>query len=282
MRLLPSVLILYSFVLASVGACGGGDDYADRMAREHAGETPTATGATLGGSGTATGESVEYAIGNGLTATGYLSVPETGADGLPGVIVIHEWWGLNDNVRAMADKLAEEGYAALAVDLYGGAVAEDAGRARELMQQAGSDTDAARGNLVGAYHYLTDSLDAPSVGSVGWCFGGGMSLEAALALPDDLDATVIYYGRTTDDRDALAALQMPILGLFGAEDQGIPVDGVRAFEAALNELGKSVEIHVYDGAGHAFANPSGQSYRADAAEDAWQRTTAFFAEHLNR
>ena len=182
----------------------------------------------------------------------------------------------------MADKLAGEGYAALVVDLYGGQVAENPEQARTYMQAAMGDIAQARANLVGAYSFLADSLGSPRIGSVGWCFGGGMSLEAALALPNDLDATVIYYGRTTPDPEVLRPLNVPIVGFFGADDGGIPVDGVRAFEAALKSLEKDVEITIYEGAGHGFANPSGTGYRAEAAEDAWARTKAFFARHLAR
>jgi carboxymethylenebutenolidase len=267
-------------VLLVASACGGGDDRDRRMEREHAGETPTATDATRGLRGTTVGADVVYAAGSGTTATGYLSLPEAGASGIPGVIVIHEWWGLNDNVRRLTDRLAEAGYAVLAVDLYGGVVAEDSELASELSQKVSADMDVARANLVGAYSYLADSLDAPAVGSVGWCFGGFMSLEAAMELPEDLDAAVIYYGRTTDDRERLGPLQVPILGHFGGEDQGIPLDGVRAFEAAMTDLGKEIQVYVYEGAGHAFANPSGQAYQPEAAETAWARTTAFLAQHL--
>ena len=101
-------------------------------------------------------------------------------------------------------------------------------------------------------------------------------------MPGEIDAAAIYYGQLVTDRDRLAALDMPVLGIFGAEDQGIPVSQVRAFETALKELGKDAEIEVYEGAGHAFANPSGERYVASAAEDAWQKTLAFFDEHLRR
>ena len=123
-------------------------------------------------------------------------------------------------------------------------------------------------------------MGATKIGSIGWCLGGGMSLRTALLHPQDLDAAVIYYGRVQTDREVLAPLEVPILGLFGAEDQGIPVATVRAFEATLKELGKDARIHIYEGANHAFANPTGNRYHAEAAGDAWARTLAFFAEHL--
>ena len=122
---------------------------------------------------------------------------------------------------------------------------------------------------------------APRVASLGWCFGGGWSLNTALLFPEDLDAAVIYYGQVTDDETRLSPLEVPILGLFGSEDRGIKVDSVRRFEAALERLGKNYEIHVYEGAGHAFANPSGNNFNAEYADDAWRRTLDFLRGHLD-
>lgn len=122
----------------------------------------------------------------------------------------------------------------------------------------------------------------PSIGVVGWCFGGGWSLQTALALGDGIDATVIYYGRLVTDPAELEPLTSPVLGIFGSLDQGIPVETVREFESALDSLGKEATIHVYEGADHAFANPSGTRYNAEAAEDAWEKTMAFFAQNLRR
>ena len=117
---------------------------------------------------------------------------------------------------------------------------------------------------------------------VGWCFGGGWSLGTTLLMPGKIDGTVIYYGHLETDPAKLAAIKHPVLGLFGAEDKSIPADSVRAFESALKKQGTPVEIKIYDGAGHAFANPSGGNYRPDAAKDAWQRTTAFLARNLKK
>ena len=126
----------------------------------------------------------------------------------------------------------------------------------------------------------TGERGATAVGTIGWCFGGGWSLAASLANPEAVDATVIYYGRLETDPARLAALASPVLGLFGSEDRGIPASSVREFEAALASLGKPAEIVIYDGANHAFANPSGGRYDPEAAQDAWAKTKAFFAEHL--
>ena len=211
---------------------------------------------------------------------GYFAAPSNVLEPLPAIIVIHEWWGLNDNVRAMADRIAGEGYMVLAVDLYNGKTASSPGEARVMMLEVVEDPEQARENIRGAYEFLV-TAGAPRVGSLGWCFGGGWSLNTAQLFPDDLDASVIYYGQVTDDEDKLRPINAPILGLFGAEDTGIPVASVEAFRAALQRLRKEHEIHIYPGAGHAFANPTGRNYNADAATDAWNKTVEFLDRHLS-
>jgi carboxymethylenebutenolidase len=180
----------------------------------------------------------------------------------------------------MTRRLAGEGYVALAVDLYEGGVAEERGEARRLMQAALARPERILDNLRAAHRFLTQEQGAPRTGSIGWCFGGGWSLQAALALPGELDASVMYYGRVESDPARLAALETPLLGLFGGEDRGIPVEAVRAFERELTALGKPAEIRIYEGADHAFANPSGTRYQPEAAEDAWRRTLEFFRTNL--
>jgi carboxymethylenebutenolidase len=232
----------------------------------------------------ATGElvtaDVTYGTLEDAPVTGYLARPAGDTSKPPGIIVIHEWWGLNDNIRSMTRELASKGYAALAVDLYRGESASDPEQARELMSATTVREAQLEANLRLAYAYLTTEIGSPRVGVIGWCFGGGWSLRTGLILPGEIDAVVIYYGRLVTERDRLATLGMPILGLFGGADQGIPLESVREFEATLADLGKAAEIHVYDGAGHAFANPSGTRYVREAAEDAWAKTLAFFGEHL--
>jgi len=293
--------LLPSLVLVGLPGCSppppssppqptGDDDagYVDRMAEEHAGDHPVASGAVepVPGAADALGETVTYANVAGRPVAGFLARPggdaaeSAGAPAPPGIIVIHEWWGLNDNIRAIARQLADAGYAALAVDLFNGEVAADATRARELTSGVSGRAAEIDDNLRQAYRYLSEDQGAPRVGVIGWCFGGAWSLRTALLLPDEVDATVIYYGKLVTDRDELAPLQMPILGIFGAEDQSIPVATVREFESALHALGKDATIRVYEGANHAFANPSGTRYNAEAARDAWDKTTAFFEENL--
>jgi carboxymethylenebutenolidase len=250
-----------------------GADYVDAMAREHAGDQPVAGAAGGEAAAGVVGAEVDYGPGHG-----YLARPP----GTPraGLVVIHEWWGLNDNIREMSNRLAAAGYLALAVDLYEGEVAGEPGEARTLMQALMQDEDRAATHLGAALRWLEDEGGVAQVGSIGWCLGGAMSLRLALQMPEELDAAVIYYGRLVTDPAELAPLRMPILGIFGGQDRGIPVESVREFEMALQALGKTHEIVIYDDADHAFANPSGTRYQPEAAADAWQRTLAFLDAHL--
>jgi len=247
----------------------------ERMAEEHQGDEPVPTPAAEADSAGAV-ETEEVTYGG---TKGFLARPAGAQGGLPGMIVIHEWWGLNDNIRAMARRLAGEGYVALAVDLYGGKVASAPEEARELTGAVRDDPEAAEANLREAHAFLKQH-GATKIGTIGWCFGGGWSLKTGLILAGQVDATVVYYGRLVTDPEELKAVQAPVLGIFGSEDQGIPVETVREFEKAMKELGKDVRVHVYEGADHAFANPSGTRYNAEAAEDAWAKTLAFLAETL--
>jgi carboxymethylenebutenolidase len=274
---------LYTLMLSSAAfltlSCGGGSDYASDMAREHKADAPVANEASEAKPAAAVeSRMVTYATVNGREEKGYLAEPKGMEGPVPGIIVIHEWWGLNDNIRSMADQLAGQGYRALAVDLYDGKNATTPDEAQTLMRAAMDRSADLTENLMQAYAYLSDK--GQKVGTIGWCFGGGWSLATALALPDEIDATVIYYGRLVTDENELGKLQMPILGFFGAEDNGIPVDSVHAFESALHSLGKDASIHVYPGAAHAFANPSGTNYKPEPAKDAWAKTLAFFEKNL--
>jgi carboxymethylenebutenolidase len=253
---------------------------AARMAQEHQHDKPVPTPAAMQEpSHPVSAEEVTYAQVEGKPVPGYLARPKEAKGSLPALVVIHEWWGLNDNIRAMTRRLAGEGYQALAVDLYGGATADTPDAAMKLMNGVMANRALAADNLKQAVAYLKGK-GATKIGVIGWCFGGGWSLQTALLAPDDVKATVIYYGHLETDSEKLATLKSPVVGFFGAKDNSITADSVHAFEAELKKQGKPVEVHIYDGAGHAFANPSGGSYRPEAAQDAWQRTTAFLAKHL--
>lgn len=277
MRLLPVLLVL----LVAAGCTSEKKSYADRMEAEHKSDIPVANAAShIEQAGEVVTEMVSYARINGKNVEGYLARPKGRTDDLPGIIVIHEWWGLNDNIRMMTRRLAGEGYMALAVDLYNGQAAQTSGEAKKYMQQVSQNTQLAIDNLSQAAEYLDDERDADDIGVIGWCFGGGWSLQTALHMPDEIDATVIYYGQLVQDAKRLKKLDMPVLGIFGAEDDGIPKEEVNKFRKTLNRLNKDAEIHIYDGADHAFANPSGNRYNKKAAKDAWQKTISFLHTHL--
>jgi carboxymethylenebutenolidase len=254
----------------------------DAMSREHASDTTDPSPATdVAPRRPVVSERLPYGEVNDELVYGHFVFPADMLEPLPAVIVIHEWWGLNDNVRAMADRLAGEGYIVLAIDLYGGNTATTPQQARAQMMSVVEKPAIATENIRKAYEFLSTTAGAPRIGSLGWCFGGGWSLNTAMILGDDLDAAVVYYGQVTDDEDKLSAITAPLIGFFGAEDKGITVDSVQKFESAMERLRKNYEVHIYPGADHAFANPTGNAYNADAAEDAWQRSLDFLQLHLS-
>jgi carboxymethylenebutenolidase len=209
----------------------------------------------------------------------YLSLPAGAKAPLPGVLVIHEWWGLNDHIKHWTDRLAADGYAALAVDLYGGRVAESSEDAMALMQ--GVDGAKAVAAMVAAHDFLVNDprVAAPRTGVIGWCFGGTMSLNAALAIPG-LDATVVYYGSgIVTDPAELKKIRGPVLGVFGDRDRSIPATRVQQFDEGLAKAGVRHEILRFD-ADHAFANPSNAKYDQESSARAWTRVREFLAQEL--
>jgi carboxymethylenebutenolidase len=228
----------------------------------------------------ADGKSVSYKSGD-ETVTGMLYTP-AGKGPFPALIVIHEWWGLNDWVKEQASKFADEGYVALAVDLYRGRVASTPDVAHELSR--GVPEDRAKRDLQAAFDYLASLPDVKKdrIGSVGWCMGGGYSLDTALLEPG-LAAAVINYGHLATDTAELEKINAPILGNFGGQDRGITPDDVKKFQQALEQLGKKADIKIYPDAGHAFENPNNkQGFRAGDAADAWKRTLDFLARTLKK
>lgn len=208
----------------------------------------------------------------------YLSLPANAKAPMPGVVVIHEWWGLNDNIKLWADRLAADGFAALAVDLYEGKVAKTPDEAMAFMKA--HDPKKAEATLQAAHRFLAGDARvlAKKRGSIGWCFGGRQSLNLALASPD-LDAAVIYYGGPVTEVEKLKAIKAPILGIFANKDGHITPKAVDAFEAALKQAGVNHKLLRYD-ADHAFANPSQKVYDRTAAEHAWKEARAFLAAKL--
>jgi len=253
----------------------------EAMAREHGDDTTEASaGAQIAPQKAVISERLPYAEVGDELVYGHFVFPADMVEPLPAVIVIHEWWGLNDNVRAMADRLAAEGYIVLAVDLYSGDIAATPSEAQHRMTRVVENQDRATENIRQAFEFVNLTAGAPRIASLGWCFGGGWSLNTAMLFPHELDAAVIYYGQVTDDEEDLRPLDMPILGIFGGADQGIPVASVNAFKDALERLRKDHEVYIYPNAEHAFANPTGNAYDPEAAEDAWQKTLTFLGRTL--
>jgi carboxymethylenebutenolidase len=225
-------------------------------------------------------KSVSYKSGD-ETVQGLLYTPK-GKGPFPALIVIHEYWGLNDWVKEQASKLADQGYEALAIDLYRGKVATTPDVAHELMR--GVPEDRAKRDLRAAFEFLQSqsNVNKDRIGAIGWCMGGGYSLDVALQEPA-LAADVINYGHLATDPEAFQKINAPILGLFGGQDRGITPDDVHKFESAMKQSRKKIEIKIYDDAGHAFENPNNKDgYRADDTADAWKRTVTFLAENLKK
>ena len=225
---------------------------------------------------------------NGGQAQGYLATPAAGQG--PGVIVIQEWYGLNTNIKSVADRLANEGYVALAPDLYHGKEAKEPDTAQKLMMAMKMD-QAAR-DMSGAVDYLKghETVEPKKIGSVGFCLGGGLSLFLATIKP--IDAAVSYYGVLGAQPD-FSKVQGAVLGHYAENDAFATPDSARALEKQLRDLGKDAEFHIYEGATHAFAHelfesdldvnvelPFPYSYDEQAARTSWRRTLDFFRKHL--
>jgi len=212
-------------------------------------------------------------------ASGYIAFPEAPGK-KPALIVIHEWWGLDDWIREQAARFAKQGYVTLAVDLYRGKSTHDPDEAHELMR--GLPEDRALADMKAAFNYLAsrDDVDPKRIGVIGWCMGGGYALALATNEPR-IAATSINYGRLVTDPNTIKKINSQILGNFGGADRGIPPADVKAFGTALTQYGKLADIKIYDGAGHAFMNPNNkQGYNDAAAKDAWHRIDSFFDRTL--
>jgi carboxymethylenebutenolidase len=227
----------------------------------------------------ATPKDVTFNSGNDTVKAIAYTPPGKGP--FPAIIVIHEWWGLNDWVKEQANKLAEQGYLALAVDFYRGKVATTRDEAHELSR---APADRVMRDSQAAFVYLQSRSDVKKdrIGAIGWCWGGGYSLQLAIAEPR-LAADVINYGDVSPSPDELKKLNAPILGIFGALDRGITPEDVNKFRDELKQQGKKADITIYPNAGHGFQNPvNGAGYKAEDAADAWSKILMFFARNLQK
>ncbi len=222
---------------------------------------------------------VSYVTSSGKTVHGLLFEP-AGHGRHPAIVVIHEWWGLDNWIKEQAQNLANEGYVALAVDLYDGKVTANPQVARQL--DMGLNPQEATGNVIAAANYLAaqKNVNARRIGAVGWCMGGGYA--ALLAIHDpDLRAVAINYGELPQSRADLAQIHANVLGIFGGEDPVVTPKEVEAFDQTMQSLGKPIQVKTYPDAGHAFENPNNHGgYRAADAANAQARMRAFFAREL--
>jgi carboxymethylenebutenolidase len=206
---------------------------------------------------------------SGRSVSASLAVPARKPAGA--VMLVHEWWGLNDQIKSVASELANQGWVALAIDLYGGKVASKPEDAETYMKAV--SVEEARETMSTWFDWLKAHPDGNGkVATLGWCFGGGMALQASLDRPTN--GTIVYYGNVARTAEELMQLKGPVLGQFASQDQWINPPMVDGFEAAMKKAGKVLEVHRYD-ANHAFANPTGQNYDAADARKAWDQTVAF-------
>lgn len=264
------------FAVALIAASCNRDEQSKNVAQdEHAGHT-TATPPPAAAATTVTDELVKYG-----DASGYLALPAAGGEAKkPALVVIQEWWGVDDWIREQNQRFAGQGYVALAPDLYRGRLAKSPEEAHELMR--GMPEDRAMADLKAAVDYLAarPDVDPERIGVIGWCMGGGYALGLGTADPR-MKAIAVNYGRLVTDNDAITRINGQVLGNFGGADRGIPPEDVKAFGGKLTQYGKLGDIKVYDGVGHAFMNPNNkEGYNAAAARDAWDRIDRFFDRTL--
>jgi carboxymethylenebutenolidase len=286
------ILNILSFYTPLAETAGAQDEHKRTLLSPAVTTISSVTNNFINGTKTAAGQTIQNeTVSYYENASGYLVYPVSNSpndptmstEKLPAVIMIHENRGLNDNIKDTADILAKQGYVVLAVDLFQGQVTADPNQARELSSSVRNNPGIAIENMKSAIAYLSSlqNVNASRIASIGWCFGGGQSLQLALNSEDHpLAATIIYYGQVVNDTNEISKIKWPVLGIFGDQDQSISVDSVEAFEQALNETGVTNEIHIYPGVGHAFANPSNDNYAPQETADAWKKTLAFLKKYV--
>lgn len=289
-RFRPTFCLATAAALA-LAACGGAETADDAMATGAAAMSgprvpvaPTAQdelpSAIVGQGGALQGTDVQYVPGD-TVSTGYLAVPE-GAGPFPALVIVHEWNGLVDRVRQVADDLAAEGYVTLAVDLYDGRTGANPEENMALVREVNANQEKMIANMNAAVAFLRGRDDVTGrVGTMGWCFGGGIALSYGLD-GDNHEATAIFYGSLVDDPEQLAAMRHEVYGTFAELDQGIPPEAVESFRQALDGAGIANDLHVYDDMNHGFwlrvdSDPEG---RTAPALDAWQRLKAYLDRTL--
>ncbi len=221
---------------------------------------------------------VEFAT-SAEAVPGYLATPADGHG--PATIVLQEWWGLDSSIRAICDRLADEGFFALAPDLYRGETTTAPSEAEQKMMALSMDR--VEQDMCGAANYLSSrpGVEGSGVGAVGFCLGGGLAIWAAAACPQ-ITASVTYYYVMPHGKPDFSKLTGPVLGHFGTSDEFIPREAAQALEKEIGDAGVDVTFHYYDGAGHAFANDHNRlgTYDPQLAQTAWDRTVSFLRSAL--
>lgn len=282
-----TVLTLVFALQLLLAGCGGGDDNAaegsapkaaDRGGREPAPEALDTS--MLREPVEVEGIEMPYGETEDALLRGFFVYPSDMVEPLPAVIVVHEWWGLNDAVRQAATRIAEQGYMVLAVDLFQGETASSTADASVLARKLLETPGFAEQNLRAAHAFLKDAADAPKVATLGWSLGGYWAVEATRFLPDAFAAAIVYYGQPDADPDMVSNISAPVLGLYGGADRSIPAESVRAFRDQAKALDKPVEVVIYPRANHGFANPDDSRFDNRTAEQAWRRTAEFLNRYL--
>ena len=262
--------------------CGAPGDDSGEPADTPAATQPSDTlpSAIWGRAAPPSGETVSYFAGD-EAAQGYLAVPE-GEGSFPAVILIHEWNGLVDRIRQMADAMAAEGYVALAADLYSGRTGSNREENVALVQEVQSNPDLIGANLDAAAGFLRSRNDVTGrIAAMGWCFGGGVALSYALG-GEEHEGTAIFYGGLVTDPEILASVQHEIYGTFAEMDGGIPPQNVNQFVEALRSAGVENDVHIYDAVDHGFwlRVEDDPELREKPAVDAWRRLRAYLQRTL--
>jgi carboxymethylenebutenolidase len=225
-------------------------------------------------------QELAYGATEDRNLVGFFALPGDVIEPLPGVILIHDGQGLRDTVEDVARQLAEQGYAVLAVDLYGGTVPTTPAEVERATRDMLRDPEAVLANLRQAYDYLDQYALAPRIAMLGWQLGGHWALEAALAMGGELDGAVIYYGDVATDESRLGNLSVPVLGIFAEDDASVSLRQAQTFRNVLRDLGKRADVYIYSKVGSGFADPTAARYDAAAAAEAWQATLAFLETEL--
>lgn len=280
-----ALVVLALALLAATGGCGSesGEESAvaaDPDAATTNGGEQVQTAAPDAPERAVDSESLPYAEVDEQLVYGHFVFPSDMIEPLPAVVIVHDWWGLNEHVLAEANRIAAQGYIVLAIDLYGGEVVDTPESARAKMIGVLENPDLVESNLEQALQFVRIA-GAPQVATLGWGLGGRWSLDAAKLFPGQVDAAILFYGQITDDEDKLADIDVPVLGFFGERDRGIKIESVRRFESAMQRLRKDLTLRIYEDTGHGFVDPARAGYRADVAADAWQQTMDFLAANLS-